>query len=124
VPMIRAPFPCSTMVAKAVRVFQALTELCQKLRIIAGRPGAEEPDHRHRWLLRTSRDWPSRRGTAEKHDELAPFHSITALAAASSAGGMVRPSPSAVLRLMTSSILVGACTGRSAAFSPLRIRSM
>ena len=34
-----------------------------------------------------------------------------------------RPSAFAVLRLITSSYLVGACTGRSAGFSPLRIRS-
>ena len=33
------------------------------------------------------------------------------------------PSALAVLRLITSSYLVGACTGRSAGFSPLRIRS-
>jgi hypothetical protein len=29
----------------------------------------------------------------------------------------------AVLRLITNSYLVGACTGRSAGFSPLRMRS-
>src|SRR5262245_30196460 len=33
------------------------------------------------------------------------------------------PSALAVLRLMTSSYFVGACTGRSAGFSPLRMRS-
>ena len=37
--------------------------------------------------------------------------------------GTSRPSARAVLRLMTSSYLVGACTGRSAGFSPFRIRS-
>src|SRR5262245_26034848 len=51
------------------------------------------------------------------------FHSITSSARASSAGGTVRPSAFAVLRLMLSSYLVGACTGRSAGFSPLRMRS-
>ena len=55
-------------------------------------------------------------------DELAP-HSITSSAMASSDGGTSRPSALAVLRLMTSSYLVGACTGRSAGFSPLRMRS-
>ena len=44
-------------------------------------------------------------------------------ALASSAGGTVRPSALAVLRLIASSNLVGCCTGRSAGFSPLRIRS-
>src|SRR5262249_61931249 len=37
--------------------------------------------------------------------------------------GTVTPIPLAVLRLITSSYLVGVCTGRSAGFSPLRMRS-
>ena len=37
--------------------------------------------------------------------------------------GLSRPSALAVLRLITISYLVGACTGRSAGFSPLRMRS-
>src|SRR5262249_49572579 len=81
-----------------------------------------EPDHRHGWLLRTRRERPRRR-TAEQRDELAPLHSLTSLATESSVGGIVRPSALAVLRLITSSYLVGACTGRSAGFSPLRMRS-
>src|SRR5271155_2052153 len=52
-------------------------------------------------------------------DELPPSHSITSSAVASSVSGTVRPSASAVLRLMTSSNLVGSSTGRSAGFSPL-----
>src|SRR5262245_24421093 len=50
-------------------------------------------------------------------------HSITSSARASTVVGTSRPSVLAVLRLITSSNLVGACTGRSAAFSPLRMRS-
>ena len=50
-------------------------------------------------------------------------HSITSSARASSVGGTSRPSAFAVLRLITSSNLVGFCTGRSAGFSPLRMRS-
>src|SRR5215472_17102778 len=42
---------------------------------------------------------------------------------ASSVGGTSRPSALAVLRLITSSYLVGACTGRSAGVLPLRMRS-
>src|SRR5438128_8930466 len=45
-------------------------------------------------------------------------YSITSSARASTVGGISRPSALAVLRLMTSSYLVGACTGRSAGFSP------
>jgi len=64
----------------------------------------------------------------ERHVRYGPIaemanHSITSSARASSAGGTVRPSALAVLRLITSSYLVGACTGRSAGFSPLRTRS-
>ena len=44
---------------------------------------------------------------------------ITSSSRASSVGGTSRPSALAVLRLITSSYLVGACTGRSAGFSPL-----
>ena len=73
-------------------------------------------------LLRASHHRPGRRA-AEQRDELAPPHSITSSARASSVGGTSRPSALAVLRLMTSSYLVGACTGRSAGFSPLRMRS-
>ena len=37
--------------------------------------------------------------------------------------GTVRPSSLAVLRLITSSYLFGVCTGKSAGFSPLKMRS-
>src|SRR6516165_3808843 len=50
-------------------------------------------------------------------------YSITSSARASTEGGIVMPSVLAVLRLITSSYLVGDCTGRSAGFSPLRMRS-
>src|SRR5262249_14830605 len=73
-------------------------------------------------LLRARRERPRRRA-AEKRDEPAAYHSITSSARASSDGGTSRPRALAVLRLIASSNLVGACTGRSAAFSPLRIRS-
>jgi hypothetical protein len=50
-------------------------------------------------------------------------YSITSSARASTDAGKSRPSALAVLRLITSSNLVAACTGRSAGFSPLRMRS-
>ena len=49
-------------------------------------------------------------------------YSITWSASESMAGGTARPSALAVLRLMTKSNLVDCCTGRSAGFSPLRMR--
>src|SRR5262245_56779644 len=73
--------------------------------------------------LRAGRQRPRGRRPAEQRDERAPLHSITSSARASSVGGTSRPSIFAVLRLITSSYLVGAWTGRSAGFSPLRMRS-
>ena len=49
-------------------------------------------------------------------------YSMTSSAIAISDGGTSRPSALAVLRLSTSSNLVDCTTGRSAGFSPLRIR--
>jgi hypothetical protein len=50
-------------------------------------------------------------------------YSITSSAVASKDRGTVSFSALAVLRLIAISYLVGACTGRSAGFSPLRMRS-
>ena len=49
-------------------------------------------------------------------------HSMTSSARARSEGGTARPRAFAVLRFMTSSNLVGCSTGKSAGFSPLRMR--
>jgi len=73
------------------------------------------------FLLRGVR--PRGRRAAEQRDELAAVHSITSSARASTVGGSSKPIAFAVLRLMTSSYLFGACTGSSAGFSPLRMRS-
>src|SRR5262249_9079751 len=51
-------------------------------------------------------------------------YSITSSASVSSLRGMSSLSALAVLRLMTNSNLVGCITGRSAGFSPLRIRTV
>src|SRR5262249_29082720 len=83
----------------------------------------EEPYHRHRRLLRARRERPRGRRAAEQQYEIAAPHSITSSARASTVAGISRPSAFAVLRLITNSYLVGACTGRSAGFSPLRMRS-
>ena len=68
-------------------------------------------------------DWRGRQPKTCTIGDIAEPYSITSSARASSDGGTVRPSALAVLRLMTNSYLVGACTGRSAGFSPLRMRS-
>src|SRR5262245_10890045 len=81
-------------------------------------------DRRLPQLLRARRERPRRRHAAEQRNELASSdHSITSSARASSVDGISRLSAFAVLRLMTNSYFVGACTGRSPGFSPLRMRS-
>src|SRR5215472_739422 len=73
-------------------------------------------------LLRARRERPRDR-TAEQRDELtARYHSITSSASASTCGGMSRRNALATTRLMISSNLVVWATGRSAGFSPLRMR--
>jgi hypothetical protein len=52
----------------------------------------------------------------------AQLYSITSSARRRNDSGIVSPSAFAVLRLTTNSNLVGCTTGRSAGFSPLRIR--
>src|SRR5262249_35144852 len=62
-------------------------------------------------LLRARRQRPRRRA-ADERDELATLHSITWSARCWRNQGTSRPSALAVLRLITRSYLVGACTGR------------
>src|SRR5205807_3937381 len=86
----------------------------ESLRIV--RSEAREPtEATHRSvLLRQCADRP-RRSAAEKGDELAALnHSITSSARANTVARTSMPSARAVLRLITNSYLVGACTGRSA----------
>src|SRR5262249_19337142 len=84
----------------------------------------EHADAAHSFgLLRARRNRPWRRRAAEQRDELAASHSIASSARASTEDGISSPSALAVFRLITVSYLVGAGTGRSAGFSPLRMRS-
>src|SRR5262245_50677072 len=74
-------------------------------------------------LLPARRERPRRSRANEKRDELAPLHSITSSARASSIGGISMPSALAVLRFTTSSKRVGCSTGSSAGLAPLIILS-
>src|SRR5262249_60008073 len=75
-------------------------------------------------LRRARRERPRSSSAAEERDERAASdHSITSFAVASNDGGTSRPRALAVLRLISNSYLVGACTARSVGFSPLRMRS-
>src|SRR5262249_45568485 len=86
------------------------------------RPEVDEGDDGQCRLLRAYADRPCDRA-AEKRDELAPPHSITSSARASSVGGISSPSALAVLALITSSNFVDRWIGRSPGFSPLRMRA-
>src|SRR5262249_19303896 len=101
---------------------QAATERGREIGPVILTERVQEPDHRHRWLLRARRAAPRRNCATEKRDKLAPLHSITSSASASSLSGIWRPSAFAVLRLMINSNFVVCWTGRSAGFSPLRMR--
>src|SRR5262249_46253881 len=107
-----------------VSFLQALAEGVYKMRHVNERSAAEKPDHRLCQLLRAGRQRPCCGCTADERDELAPLHhSITSSARASTLSGNARPSVLAVLTLIVSSYLIGCCTGNSATFAPLRIRS-
>ena len=66
--------------------------------------------------------WP-RKQSAEERSSCLTYHFMTLSARANTLGGMVRPICLAVLKLITSSNLVGCSSGRSAGFAPLRILS-
>ena len=89
---------------------------------IGGGIGFEDADFWQlgRILLRARRERPCRRA-AEQRDEVAPPHSMTSSAIASTPGGKVMPSVLAVLRLRIKANFVGCWMGKSAGFSPLRI---
>ena len=77
-------------------------------------------------LLPARRERPRHHRAAEQRDEVAAFdlraHSITSSARCCRNKGTSRPSALAVLRLITSSNFVDCITGKSAGFSPLRMR--
>jgi hypothetical protein len=95
--------------------FEALAKGTQALGNRLVRSDFEKADHRQCRLLCARRERP-RRHAAEQHDEVAPSHSITSSARASSVGGTSRPIPFAVARLMTRSNLVGSSDRQVAGF--------
>src|SRR5262249_36102670 len=99
---------------------EAFAERGHKTRRGIGRAASDESDHRYR-LLRVPCERPRGRRGADERYEPATIHSITSSARASSVAGTSMLSILAVWALMTSSNLVGVCTGRSLGFSPLRI---
>src|SRR5262249_5644849 len=111
------PFCISTLAHSSAECVHGWIRHCS----IAARHPTDPHDLSH--LLCLSRERPRRRRAAEQRDEMAPPHSITSSARARTVLAMAWPTTLATLRLTTSSYLVGACTGKSAAFSPLKMRS-
>src|SRR5262249_46770356 len=101
---------------------EAFAERSAKVRGDLWRSGTHEADHWHRWLLRVRRERPRGSG-ADQRDELAPPHSITSSARASSVAGTSSPSACAVIKLTTSSNFVGCSTGISLGLAPRSILS-
>jgi len=66
--------------------------------VIVGGRGTNITDDQYCRLLRARHERPCSGHAAEKRDELAPCHSITSSAVASSVGGTVSPSILAVRR--------------------------
>src|SRR5262249_30169974 len=118
-----AEFNRNVLAVNVTCFVQRPAERCYQAGIRSKRATTQETDHRRRRLLRAGHQRPHHRRASEKLDELAPPHSITSSARDSSDCGTERPSALAALRLMTSSYFVGARTGRSPGFSPLRMRS-
>src|SRR5262245_36216765 len=106
----------------ALRIL-ALPNLAHHYRVALGNTTTEAADDGHCGLLRACLDRP-RKYLTQQGQDLSPPHSITSSARASRAGGTVRPRVFAVLRLNTSSNWVGCWTGRSATWSPFKMRSM
>src|SRR5262249_45965513 len=101
---------------------QTLLECRHEMHEPCRRRAAKKANHRHRRLLRARRERPCRHA-AEKRDELAPVHSITSSARASTVCGTSKPRTFAVIKFTARSILVGCSTGSSLGFAPRRILS-
>src|SRR5439155_16054090 len=89
------------------------------------REGRQVADPRHLpRRLRLGREGRGQHRKREPAEEPSPVHhSMIWSARINTDGGIVRPRAFAVLRLITSSNLVGCSIGRSAGFAPLRILS-
>ena len=81
-------FRCQPQFLTARESALAMANLSLRARPQSWSQQSQSPDGR---LLRARRERPCRRA-ADERDELAPFHSITSSARASSIGGTLRPS--------------------------------
>jgi hypothetical protein len=72
-----AVFDCHVATLEVASLAQALAKGAQTVRVELRGSAAEEPDHRHRRLLRGGDQGPSGRQAAEDRYEFTPFHQIT-----------------------------------------------
>src|SRR6516164_1109130 len=93
---------------------------CGERQIRSGRAAADVADYRHRLLLR-GQTVTRRNRAGHQQQQLAAVHSMISSTRARIDGVMVSPRALAVLRLTTSSKIVGCWTGKSAGLAPLRI---
>src|SRR5262245_33419100 len=92
----------------------------------SGQPGLLQSPHillRKQYRLQLLGRRPRGGRAADERDEVAPFHSITSSARSRIEVEISIPIALAVLRLTTSSNLVGCSIGRSVGFAPFAIRS-
>src|SRR5262249_4328185 len=93
-------------------------------RIVRGESTKENAEAPHPLTLLPARcNRPCRRAAGERNEFAAVdahAHSIISSACAEKLGGRLKPVACAVLRLITSSNLVGSRTGRSVVLAPLR----
>src|SRR5215470_12292512 len=118
-----AVFDRYVLVLDVAAVLEALAECAQSVCTGVRRSLFEEPDHRHRRLLRAARERPTSSRAAEKRDEVAALHSITSSARSNIDVGILMPIALAVWRFTASSNVVGCSTGKSAGLAPRRILS-
>src|SRR5215468_5331178 len=121
-PAILQPYIAAVGPTQFLQSLQKCSDPSKRFRIVRGRGHQHTDAPNALGLLRPRRERPRRRA-AEQRDELPSLHSITSSARARTEFGISSPRLLAVLRLTTSSYLVGACTGRSAGSAPLRMRS-
>ncbi len=77
-------YSIATSACDVARFAQALVERAHTTRPQVRRFAAEQPNHRHRELLRTRSKRPRSRRTAKKRDELAPSHAALSRASGAS----------------------------------------
>src|SRR5262249_51665227 len=121
-PAILQPYIAAVGPTQFLQSLQKCSDPSKRFRIVRGR-GHQHTDAPNALGLLRPRRQPTRHRGHEERDKPPSLHSMTWLANASSRSGTLRASTFAVVRLITSSNLVGCWTGRSDALAPLRILS-